>query len=409
MRYSQIFPKTLREAPSEAESINAKLLTRAGFIHQEMAGVYSFLPLGWRVLNKIENIVRDEMNKVGAQELFLPGLHPKKNWEITGRWDSFDALFKLKSRFDQEYALGPTHEEILYPLVKHYISSYKDLPLSLYQIQTKFRDEPRAKGGLLRGREFRMKDLYSFHATSKDRDEYYEVMRKAYLATFARLGLDAIETKATGGTFSDLSLEFQVACEAGEDVIFVCQSCKIAVNKELSSKTKCPTCGGETKETKAAEVGNIFPLKDKFSKDFNLTFKDRDGQEKLVFAGCYGIGTSRTMGVLVEVFCDDRGIVWPEKVAPYQCHLVQVTSEKSKVKSLGEEIYEKLQKAGVEVLYDDREEVSAGERFTDADLIGIPVRLVVSEKTEDKIEWKKRTEDKTELVTIDETLSRLAK
>lgn len=397
MLQSQLFAKTKREAPKDEEAVNAKLLIRAGFVDKLMAGVYTFLPLGLRVLNKIENIVREEMDKAGGREILMPSLHPKENWETTGRWDSFNALFKLKSNSGASYALGPTHEEVIYPLLKRFISSYKDLPVRVYQIQTKFRDEPRAKSGLLRGREFRMKDFYSFHESEEDRDEYYEVMKKAYFSVFRRVGIEAVWTEASGGTFSGRSHEFQVVSESGEDTIYVCEKCRVAVNEEIIGEQKvCPECGGkDLKKEKAIEAGNIFPLKENYARDFNLVFKDRDGKEKLVSAGCYGLGISRLMAAIVEIHNDENGIIWPEAIAPFKAHLLNLKKEKE----TSEKVYESLQKNGVEVLYDDREETTAGEKFSDADLMGIPYRLVVSEKTGKNIEVKKRSEGRTMLAS----------
>jgi prolyl-tRNA synthetase len=403
MFQSQLFTKTKREAPKDEEAINAQLLIRAGFIDKLMAGVYTFLPLGLRVLNKIENIIREEMVNIGGQEILMPVLQPKENWEKTGRWKSFDALFKLKSRSDMDYALGPTHEEIIYPILKHYVSSYRDLPVYVYQIQTKFRDEPRAKSGLLRGREFRMKDLYSFHASNKDRDGYYEVMKGAYFSVVKRVGLEAVLTEASGGTFSDRSHEFQIVSKAGEDTIYLCEKCRVAVNEEITGEQKvCPKCGGKNfKKEKAIEVGNVFPLKENFARDFNLTFKDKNGEEKLVSVGCYGLGISRLMGAIVEIHHDEKGIIWPEPVAPFTAHLINLSD---KQQATSKKIYNTLQKAEIEVLYDDRENASVGEKFVEADLIGIPYRLVVSEKTGDKIEIKKRNENKTKLINEKELI-----
>lgn len=272
MLYSRLFGKTIKEISKEETSINAKLLTRGGFVRKEVAGVYNFLPLGLRVLNKIAQIVRKEMNKADGQELSLSALQNKENWDKTNRWESFDALFKLTSKFEKEYALGPTHEEVLVPLVSEFVSSYRDLPIYVYQIQNKFRDEARAKAGLLRGREFLMKDLYSFHLDEKDLMEYYEKMKKVYMSTFKRLGLSAIETKADGGTFSDFSHEYQVICESGEDEIIYCpggdfsENIEIIENPEKLENKQCDLGHGPLKRVKVAEVGNIFPLKDKFSK-----------------------------------------------------------------------------------------------------------------------------------------------
>ncbi len=392
MKYSKLFPKTLKNAPAGAESINHQLLARGGFIHQEMAGVYTYLPLGWKVLNKISNIVREEMNAVGGQELVMPALHSSEPWKKTGRYNSVDVLFKLKGAGDADLVLGPTHEEIIYPLAGEYVKSYKDLPLYLYQIQVKFRNEPRAKAGLLRGREFLMKDLYSFHTSDEDRDEYYEKIRLAYLKIFKRIGLPVIETKASGGTFSAISQEFQALTPSGEDTVFICKKCGHAINQEILEGKECPECGGELEEKKAIEVGNIFPVKRAYAEAFDLSFTDQDGQKTLVSAGCFGLGISRTMGAVVEVFHDEKGIIWPESVAPYQVHIVGLDGE-------GEKVYKLLQAEGIEVLFDDRD-VSAGTKFADADLIGIPYRVVVSRKTEDKIELKRRDSKDTEFKTL---------
>ncbi len=407
MRQTELFTKTLRTPPKDEESKNAKFLAQGGFVQKLMAGVYTFLPLGLRVLNKIENIVREEMNKTGGIEILMPALHPKENWEATGRWEHFDALFRLKSRSGSDYALGPTHEEILYPLLTHHIASYKDLPKYIYQIQTKFRDEPRAKSGLLRGREFRMKDFYSFHANQKDRDAYYEVIKKTYLKIFERLGLDVVPTHAFGGTFSERSTEFQLISDAGEDTIFFCPECKTATNKELSEEHgKCPNCGGKTSEERAIEVGNIFPLKDKYAQDFNLTFKDENGYQKLVSVGCYGLGTSRVMGAIAEVLSDEKGLIWPKNTAPFAAHLLAISGNDSIIKKEADAVYQNLLEKGVEVLYDDREDNSAGEKFADADLIGIPFRIVVSAKTiaSGSVEVKKRDSSEAALINKNKIL-----
>ena len=412
MKYSKLFGKTIKEAPKDELAVNAKLLIQAGFIRKEAAGVYNFLPLGLRVLNKISNIIREEMNNSGGQELLLVSLQRKESWEKTGRWNSFDALFKIKSRYDLEYALGPTHEEVLVPLVNNFVNSYRDLPLKLYQIQNKFRDEARSKAGLLRGREFLMKDLYSFHESEEDLMKYYTLMKKIYKKTFLRLGLSAIETVASGGTFSDFSHEYQVVCESGEDEIIYCPGVDFSQNAEIAKVKEGKECDlghGPLKRVKTIEVGNIFLLKDKFSKAFGLTFKDKNGKEKYAVMGCYGIGISRVMGTIVEVCNDKKGIVWPEQVAPFRAHLLTVNNSQLTI-NRANEVYEKLQKAGVDVLYDDREDVSAGQKFADADLIGIPIRLVVSEKTPDeKIEWKQRNKQKAEVVALSEAVKRVEK
>lgn len=410
MRYSKLFGKTRKQAPKDEVATNAKLLFQGGFIRREVAGVYNYLPLGTRVLNKISNIVREEMNAIGGQELLLSSLQNKQSWEKTGRWTAFDALFKLTSVLENEYPLGPTHEEVIVPIAKQFISSYKDLPLSVYQIQTKFRDEKRAKSGILRGREFLMKDLYSFHTDEKDFNIYYDRAKKAYKKVFKRMGLDAIETQAGGGAFSKISHEYQVIAENGEDEIIYCPGGDFSSNAEVSPVKEGKQCDlghGPLKKAKAIEVGNIFPLGTKFSDAFGLTYKNKDGKDLPVVMGCYGIGITRLMGAIVEVHNDDKGIVWPESVAPYQAHLINIKYQKSNIKYAEDHVYETLKKAGIEVLYDDREDVSAGEKFADCDLIGIPVRLVVSKKTGDKIEWKKRGEAKTELLTVDELIKRL--
>lgn len=401
MKYSKLFPKTLKQAPSGVESVNHQLLVRAGFIHQEMAGVYTYLPLGWRVLDKISDIVREEMDAIGGQELLMPVFHPAANWEKTGRLNSFDALYKVEGT---KIVLGPTHEEIIYPLLSEYIKSYKDLPLYLYQIQMKFRNEPRAKAGLLRGREFLMKDLYSFHTDDDDRNEYYEKVREAYFKIFKRIGIPVVKTKASGGTFSDISEEFQTITPPGEDIVFVCSKCDSAFNKEIIEDQKCPDCGSGLKEEKAIEVGNIFPLKRAYAEVFNLYFTDEKGEKKIISAGCYGLGISRTMGAIVEVSHDDKGIIWPESVAPYQVHLVGLDLEGESVKGEAERVYKLLQAEGVEVLFDDRMGVSAGAKFADSDLIGIPYRVVISKKTDDKLEVKKRSEKETKFVSFNQLL-----
>jgi len=407
MLQSKIFSKTAKEAPKDEPSKNARLLEQAGYVQKVMAGVYNYLPLGTRVLQKIENLVRQEMSAVG-NEVFMPSLHPKENWLATGRWNSVDVLFKIKSIHGFEYALGPTHEEIVAPAARRAINSYRDLPLSVFQIQTKFRDEARAKSGLLRGREFRMKDMYSFHADQADLDRYYAEVTEIYKKVFARLGLKSILTEASGGSFSKYSHEFQVELENGEDTIYICKKCGLAKNKEIFSgpDEQCTNCGKtEWREAQAAEVGNIFKLGTKFTVPFNIKFVDKDGAEQPVLMGCYGIGTTRLMGLIAELFNDSKGLIWPENVAPFQVHLIALQSkDPAAQKSLqkhAETLYKSLQKAGVEVLLDDRDE-SAGVKFNDADLLGIPWRMVVSEKTlaADSIELKNRAAAEAKLVKI---------
>lgn len=409
-----MFGKTVKNAPKDETSVNAKLLTQAGFIRKEVAGVYNFLPLGLRVVNKISNIVREEMDAVGGQELLLSAIQNKESWEKTGRWESFDVLFKIASQFEKEYALGPTHEEVLVPLAQEFILSYKDLPLYVYQIQTKFRDEARAKAGLLRGREFLMKDFYSFHESQEDLDAYYEKMKGAYKKAYERMGLSAIETKAGGGTFSDFSHEYQVVTDAGEDEIIYCSGGDFSENSEIAKVAEGKQCDlghGPLKKSKSIEVGNIFPIGDKFSRAFGLKFKDKDGKEKHVIMGCYGLGITRVMGAIVEVSHDERGIIWPKEVSPYDVHLVHIEDSPrgeagSGTEPWAKEVYKRLTGAGVEVLWDERENASAGEKFADADLIGIPVRLVVSAKLgKGKIEVKNRHENESKIMGIDDVLA----
>lgn len=415
VRYSQLFGKTSKSTPHDAESMNAKLLTQAGFVDQLMAGVYTYLPLGLLVLKRIQQIVREEMDSIGGQEILMPALHPKELWAKTGRWEDpgKKVMFQFEGGGERQYGLGWTHEEIVTPLVAGRIQSHRDLPLALYQIQDKFRDEPRAKSGLLRGREFSMKDLYSFHATQESLEEFYAAATEAYLRVFQRCGLNTIVTEASGGAFSKYSHEFQVPTEFGEDHIFVCSSCRYAQNRDITEfkiGAQCPKCKkGKIGEEKAIEVGNIFKLGTRFSEPFELQYADAQGKKHPVIMGCYGIGPSRVMGAVVEVHHDDKGILWPESIAPYAAHLVVLGKEEEAWKE-AECLYEELWGMGVETLFDDRpstgsgQAVSAGEKFADADLIGIPHRFVVSARTlkEGSVEWKKRSEREAKMVKREE-------
>lgn len=403
MKQSQLFCKTTKNKTAGADSISHDLLVRAGYIDQLMAGVYSFLPLGFRVVKKIEAIIRRNMEAIDGQELLLPALHPKENWMKTGRFETLDILFKLKGAGDKEYALGSTHEEIVTPLAKKVIFSYRDLPLYVFQIQNKFRDELRAKSGILRTREFMMKDLYSFHTNQADLDAYYQIVTKAYEKIFKEVGIGKItyRTLASGGSFSKYSDEFQMETQAGEDIIYVCKKCSLAVNKEIKAESQeCTNCSGmEFEEKKAVEVGNIFKLGTKFSAPFDLKFTDRDGQDKNVLMGCYGIGLGRLLGAIVEANHDDRGIIWPKSVAPFSVHLISLPGKK--VMTTAKKIYQDLQKAGIDVLWDDRDK-TAGEKFAESDLLGLPMRLVVSERTlaQKSVEMKERGREKSKLITI---------
>ena len=410
MKYSKFFGKTRKSVPSDAVSINHQLLLRAGFVDQTSAGVFTWLPLGLLVLRKIEDIIRDELTRIGAQEIAMPSLISKTYWQKTKRWD-VDILFKAKSQSGKEYGFGFSHEEVVTPLVKAYIHSYNDLPLSIYQIQRKFRDELRAKSGILRGREFGMKDMYSFHASNQDFETYYELVKKTYLVIFARMGLQDVKiTEASGGVFTKKhSHEFNILTPAGETDLLYCSECSFSENTEITKYTvgnSCPTCKqGVLKIGKAIEIGNIFDIGTKYSEDFEVTFTTQTGEMKIVYMGCYGIGTTRLVGTIVELFHDERGIIWPEAIAPYQVHLISLQGGEDYAKT----VYETFQQKGIEVLWDNREDVSAGVKFADADLIGIPWRFVVSKKTGEKIEVKKRAESTTRLVSQSEVTSLLRK
>jgi prolyl-tRNA synthetase len=410
MHQSRLFTRTSKNVPHDTDSVNARLLTQAGFVDQEMAGVYTWQPLGLRTLRKVEQIVREEMDALGAQEIFMPSLQPKEYWETTNRWEGVDILFKLNSQTGKEYALGCTHEEVVTPLAQKSVNSYKDLPFATYQINTKFRDELRAKSGVLRGREFRMKDMYSFHATQESLSSFYEKVLQAYVKAYARCGLKVKVVQASGGIFTEnMSHEFQALTDAGEDMLIACENCEFGQNEEVATLKvgeKCPKCNGSLAQMKGVEVGNIFDLGTKYTDAFKFDFTDENGEKKRVLMGCYGIGTSRLVGAIVETHHDDKGMTWPVPVAPYHVHLVALKSKdadvQSRINSTAQEIYDGLWAEGIEVLWDDREGVSPGEKFADADLIGLPLRLVVSEKTlkEDSVEWKGRSDAEAKLVKI---------
>jgi len=383
MKQSKLFLKTRKEVPSDADSINASYLIRAGFVEKHMAGAHAYLPVGFRVLKKIEKIVQEEMDAICGQEVLLNVMQPKELWQKTGRWDSMDEVLYKSGEEKNQIAFAPTHEEQITSIVKNYVKSYKDLPLALYQIQTKFRNEPRAKSGLLRGREFIMKDMYSFHTTDEDFEQYYKKAIEAYQKAFRRIGLKTKVVAASGGDFTKRnSHEFQVLTEIGEDTIFYCDKCDFAENKEIAKVKegdKCPKCEGTIQTAKGVEVGNIFPLEKKYSHALGAKFVDKDGKEKEIVMGCYGFGISRSLAVVVEVKYNvsDNKMVWPKEIAPYYIHLLSLNqNEESK------EIYDKLSKK-YEVLFDDRE-MSAGEKFAEADLIGCPVRIIVSSKSIEK-------------------------
>lgn len=396
MLQSKLFPKTKKEAPKDAESVNHKLLVRAGFIDQLMAGSWTLLPLGWRVITKINQIIREEMNAVGGQEMLMPLLHPKSIWGETGRWDKAnEIMYKLKDTHGKEFVLSFTHEEIVMDLLRKTINSYKDLPVSVYHFSTKFRNELRAKNGILRGREFMMKDLYSAHTTEEDLMDYYEKVKEAYRKVFTRLGFNFKVAKASGGVFTDkFTHEFQVLSEAGEDTIYWKEGDTEAINEEVLEGKK-----EDYQSAKSIEVGNIFPLGTWYAEKMGMTFTDADGSRKPVWFGSYGIGPTRVMGTWVETSHDDKGIIWSKEISPFAVHLIGLNGK-------GNDVYEKLLGKGVDVLFDDRD-LGAGEKFSDADLIGIPVRLVVSDKSGDKIEYKERKSNESKLISFEEVIDLL--
>lgn len=412
MKQSQAFIKIRREVPADADSINAAYLVRAGLVKKHFAGVYALLPLGFRVYKKIENIIREEMNKIDGQEILMNVLQPRELWDETSRWDEMkDIFYRFIDVRNKELGLAPTHEEQVTDIVRHNVSSYKDLPIALYQIQTKFRNEPRAKSGLLRGREFIMKDLYSFHADEKDLDQYYEKSKTAYLNVFKRFGLYAKIVEASGGVFSKYSHEFQVLTERGEDTIYHCDKCDFAQNKEIAEVKEgdiCPKCReGKIQLSHSIEVGNIFRLMTKFSEAMGAKYVDENGEEKPIVMGCYGIGLTRSLATIVELHYKEaeNKMVWPKEVAPYQIHLLSLGKNEE-----AEELYAKLQDKGVEVIYDDRE-MSAGQKFAEADLIGCPTKIIVSAKSIEAggVELIDEIKGKTDVVSIEECLNKFSK
>ncbi len=417
MRQSELFTKTRHNAPKDEVAKNAQLLIRGGFVHKEMAGVYSYLPLGLRVLKNIEKIIREEMNAIGGQEVLMSALQDPYPWKKTGRWSDevVDNWFKTKLTDDAELGLGPSHEEPLVQIMRDHVASYRDFPKAIYQIQTKFRRELRSKSGILRGREFLMKDMYSFVRSQEELDEFHEKAAEAYMKIFARAGVGerTFRTFASGGSFSKFSDEFQTLCEAGEDTIHLDREAKLAVNKEVYTPNVLEELGlkkEKLEEVKAIEVGNIFKLGTRFSEPLGLTFKDEKGQERPVIMGCYGIGLGRLMGAIVESLADERGLAWPEEIAPYRVHIVSISGGNKDVVAEADRLYELLAENNIEALYDDRD-VRAGEKFADSDLLGIPTRLVVSEKTmaEGGVELVSRREGTTTFVQDSGIIEHLAK
>lgn len=417
MLQSKLFTKTQRDAPKDEVSANARLLMQAGFISKEMAGVYSYLPLGLSVLNKISNIIREEMDAAGGQEVFLTVLQDKEVWEKTDRWDDsvVDNWFKTSLKNGGELGLGFTHEEAIANIMTNHVSSYKDLPFYAYQIQTKFRNEARAKAGLMRGREFMMKDLYSFSKDEKEHNLFYEKMKDVYMKVFERLGMGdrTYLTVSSGGSFSKYSYEFQTLSEAGEDTIYIDKEKQIAINKEdyndeIVKDFNLNPDKNSLDEQKSIEVGDIYSLGYKYSEALGLTYKNEKGEDKPVYMGSYGMSPSRLMGTIVELNSDEKGIIWPEAVAPFRVHLIELGDSEDVRKKAGK-MYNDMQQKGIKVLHDDRQEVRAGEKFADSDLIGIPHRMVVSEKTlaEGKVEIKDRRSGKVEMLSEEEFISRI--
>lgn len=410
MKFSQTFTKTAKTAPADEVSESAKLLIRAGYIYKEMAGVYDYLPLGMRTLDNIMQVIREEMNALGGQEVRMTALQPRDAWEKSGRWDDkvLDVWFKTQLNAGGEIGLATTHEEAFTRMMQNYISSYKDLPLYVYQFQTKFRNELRAKSGIMRTREFMMKDLYSFSRTKEEHDEFYEKVAKSYTKIFDRLGIgaDTFRTFASGGSFSKFSDEYQTLCEVGEDIIYLDREKNIAVNEEVYTDEVLNELGldkSKLEQYKAAEVGNIFTLGYKYSEPLELEFNDEDGKRQKVFMGSYGIGPSRVMGVIAEKLSDDKGLVWPEEIAPYKYYIVAIGD---KAMEVAEDLHKK---APEQIILDDRKDKRNGEKFADAELLGIPYRVVISDKTlaEDKVELKKRTESEIKLLPLADFIAKI--
>ena len=411
MRLSKNFTRTIKQAPADEVVRNAQLLIRAGYVHKTMAGVYSYLPLGLKVVENIKQIVREEMNKIDSQELVMSTLQCKETWQETGRWSDelVDVWFKSKLQDGTDVGFGWTHEEPIVELLRGYLKSYKDLPISVYQFQNKLRNELRAKSGIMRGREFVMKDMYSVHASKEDLDKYYNAAIEAYKRCYDRFGIgdETYVTFASGGAFTKFSHEFQTICDAGEDYIYLHRGKNIAVNEEVldDAVKELGIDRSELERVKTAEVGNIFNFGRQKSEEMRLVFTDAEGVEQYAYMGSYGIGITRVMGVIVEKFADDKGLVWPENIAPAKVYLVQIGSQS---RSAADELYQKLQSAGIETIYDDRDE-RPGVKFADAELLGIPYRVTVSDRLLDDGKWEVSTRQTGEqrLLTADELLATL--
>ncbi len=408
MKYSNLLGKTKKTFPQDETSKNAQLLIKSGYIQKEMAGIYAFLPIGLRSLQKVINIIRNEMNKLGGQEILLGSIQNPKVWKLTNRWDDkiLDVWFKTRLKNNSTVGLATTHEEPLTNIMLNHIKSYKDLPLYAYQFQTKFRNELRARSGLLRTKEFIMKDLYSFNKNNKSLDKFYEKSKEAYFNVFQRVGLkkQTYLTFASGGSFCKYSHEFQTICKNGEDTIYISKKQKIAVNKEVYNDKTLKDINlkkSELEKKTAIEVGNIFKLGTRFSKALNLKYKSEDGKDKLVVMGSYGIGPARLLATIVEIYHDKKGIRWPISVSPFQVHLIPIGDKN--IRSKADNLYNEFMKNNIEILYDDRLDTTPGEKLFDSDLIGIPIRILISNKSlsRDGVEIKLRTESTEEIIEID--------
>lgn len=414
MKRTELFTKTSKTVPADETALNAKLLIRAGYVHKEMAGVYAYLPLGLRVMEKIKQIVREEMNSIGGQELLMTNLQPRALWETTRRWDDaiVDIWFKTKMQSGEELGLAWSHEEPIMNMLQNYVHSYKDLPVAVYQFQTKLRNELRAKSGVMRGREFLMKDMYSVHATKEDLDRFYQDTMDAYMRVYQRLGIGDLTyvTFASGGAFTKFSHEFQTICEAGEDWLYLDRERNVAVNEEVldDAVQELGLDKNKLEKIRCAEVGNIFNFGTDKAEQMGITFADKDNTQKPFWYGSYGIGITRLIGVIAELFSDDKGLVWPDNIAPFRVYLMSI-GEDEKTLAKVQEIYQQLQDNGIEVLWDDRAGIRPGEKFADGDLMGIPHRVVVNGDTlkSGKIEYKARTSDDTQLMAVDELLKKL--
>lgn len=415
MRMTQLFTKTTKNTPADETAKNAQLLIQAGYIYKVMAGVYAYTPLGLRVVENIKQIVREEMNAIGGQELIMTNLQRKETWDTTTRWDDdvVDVWFKTKLKDDTEVGLAWSHEEAILEMMRQFVTSYKDLPIYVYQFQTKLRNELRSKSGIMRGREFVMKDMYSLSTDAEQHEKFYQATIDAYNRIFDRFGIGDITyvTFASGGAFTKFSHEFQTVCEAGEDTIYLHKGKNIAINEEVLNDESLANLGikrDELQEVKSAEVGNIFNFGTEKSEQMDVTFADQNDKKQPVFLGSYGIGITRVMGVIAELMSDDKGLVWPENIAPAKVYIARLGDEDSVVKA-ADDLYDKLSGLGVEVLYDDRD-VRAGQKFGDADLMGIPYRVVISAKTlqNNEYELKKRTEDDVKMLNIKDLLALLA-